>query len=494
MSSQHKNSFLSGSDIPSLEKLPNGIAAYLYGYPLVITGVTEQRSTNSVATPSSGAAPINQFGKQLEFPSVEFAAVVLPSTSTLYNSAFLNLHKEPIILHLPDFGDRFFQMPILDGWTNVNPDSPSTRMESPEGEYVIVGPNDNRDYSGEGRMVIKMATETAWIVGRVFSDGTDKDLAYINEKLYPYLTLTPWSKRNDKDYQPPTDLPFDPFVALFSNPNVSIQEMNAATFFTKLAAMMNYNAPILPQDEKMVARLKEIGFSFDDGVSFEYAKLSEEAQANLEKEVEQAKKYLEVRPIDKEVITTGWSFPTEESLANYGDEYGYRAKIARWALGANPVPDVVYGYAKGDYLHGDNTYSLTFDTLPPVSSKAFWSVTIYNSDGTLVYNEEAEKAGVKYNAIGVPNVQDHTPFLTNDDTSITLHLQSMPPEDRNSPEFQNWLPIPLVEDSLGSKNFIVFLRMYIADLEIQEDGDYVIEKGHYVLKDNWFPGEIKQKS
>ena len=491
MSSQRKNSFLSGSDIPSLEKLPNGIATYLYGYPLVITGVTEQRSTNSVATPSSGAAPINQFGKQLEFPSVEFAAVVLPSTSTLYNSAFLNLKKEPLILHLPDFGNRFFQMPILDGWTNVNPDSPSTRMGSPEGEYVIVGPNDNRDYSGEGRMVIKMATETAWIVGRIFSDGTDKDLAYINEKLYPYLTLTPWSKRNDKNYQPPTDLPFDPFVALFSTPNVVIQEMNAATFFTKLAAMMNYNAPILPQDEKMVARLKAIGFNFDDGVSFDYAKLSEEAKANLDKEVEQAKKYLEVRPLSEEIITTGWSFPTDESLADYGIDYNYRAKIARWALGANPVPDVVYGYAKGEYLHGDNTYSLTFDTLPPVSSKAFWSVTIYNSDGTLVYNEEAEKAGVHYNAIGVPNVQDHTPFLTNDGTSITLRLQSMPPEDRDSPEFQNWLPIPLVPDSLGSKNFIVFLRMYIADLETV-DGHYVIRDGNYVLKGDWFPGEIKQ--
>ncbi len=81
----------------------NGFLAYLYGYPLIMMGVTEQLAINSIPTTTSGAAPLNQFGKQTEFATSEFTSVVLPSTSTLYASAFLNLKNEAMILHLPNF-------------------------------------------------------------------------------------------------------------------------------------------------------------------------------------------------------------------------------------------------------------------------------------------------------------------------------------------------------------------------------------------------------
>lgn len=170
----------------------DGVAAYIYGYPLVIFGITEQLSANTKPSSTSGSAPLNQFGKQTEFPDSIFTAVVLPSTSTLYASAFLNLKKEPIILHLPDFGDRYFVMPLLDGWTNVNPDSPGTRLGSQEGDYVIVGPDYEADPKEfRGMTVLHMDTSSVWIIRRVFTHGTTKDLKYVKKKLYPKLTLTP---------------------------------------------------------------------------------------------------------------------------------------------------------------------------------------------------------------------------------------------------------------------------------------------------------------
>jgi DNA sulfur modification protein DndE len=504
---KENHSFLSEGDKVSMKGLSNGFASYLYGYPLVMMGITENLTQSTLQTPSSGGAPINQLGKQKEFPSTEFSAVVLPSTSTLYVSAFMNLRKEPLILHLPDFGDRFFQMPILDGWSNVNPDSPSTRLGSPEGDYVIVGPNDNRDYSGDGRIVIKMDTDTAWMVGRVFTSATDKDLAYINENLYPNLTLTPWSKRNDANYQPDPNLPFNPYVEKFGSPVVSLENMNAGMFFTKLAAMMNYNAPVLSRDKKMIKKLVQIGFTFNEnGVSFEYGKLSaadalkfknfpkkakqqiQKNKAKLEEEVKQAKAYLGLPPIDNEVVRTGWIFPREVELADFKDNYKYRAKIARWAFGANPVQDVLYGYGRVKSNDGKNKHTITFDTLPPTSPKAFWSVTIYNSDGTLVYNTNAIDEGVEYNAIGIPYVQAHKPYLHNDGKSITLYLQSEAPEE-GTPEFQNWLPTPNQPDSLGSKDYIVFLRIYIPEL-VTVKGKPIVRRGNYVPKHNWFPGSI----
>ena len=155
----------------------DGVAAYIYGYPLVIFGITEQLSINTKPTSTSGSAPLNQFGKQTEFPDSSFTAVVLPSTSTLYASAFLNLTEEPIILHIPDFGDRYFVMPLLDGWTNVNPNSPGTRLGSQEGDYAIVGPDYEGDPKEFGDMtMLHMDTNSVWIIGRVFTHGTEEDL------------------------------------------------------------------------------------------------------------------------------------------------------------------------------------------------------------------------------------------------------------------------------------------------------------------------------
>jgi hypothetical protein len=55
-----------------------------------------------------GRAPINQFAEATTLPNGSYTDVVLPSTSTLYASAFLNLSAEPIILHIPEIKDRFF--------------------------------------------------------------------------------------------------------------------------------------------------------------------------------------------------------------------------------------------------------------------------------------------------------------------------------------------------------------------------------------------------
>ena len=74
----------------------NAFDSYIYGYPLLMFGVTE-RTGITVANPGDrlGAAPLNQFGKEPQLPNYTFTAVVLPSTSTLYASSFLNLQAQP---------------------------------------------------------------------------------------------------------------------------------------------------------------------------------------------------------------------------------------------------------------------------------------------------------------------------------------------------------------------------------------------------------------
>ena len=470
----------SGQNGPKLLKtFSDGVAAYLFGYPLVLMGVTEQTSINAPMSSFTGAAPLNQFGKQTQFPDYTFNTVVLPSTSTLYASAFLNLKTEPIVLHIPDFKDRYFVMAMLDGWTNVNPNSPGKRIGSQSGKYAIVGP----DYVGKlsdfaDMQIIQMDTNTVWIVGRVFTTGTEADLAIVKNELYPRLTLTPWSKRNDPLYQPPHNLPVDPLVDVGLSPVVQLKSMDAAAFFGKLAAMMNYNPLVLPRDKAMQPVLEEIGFQFkpaSDGstsVAFDYSQLSSEKKECLQAATLAGRQFLEEEP-DSDG-PNNWILPTESYLGDYGVHYIERAKIARRAFGANLVQEVVYGYGlkdkHGHELKGEYNYKLRIAPLPPVSG--FWSVTVYASDGTLVNNPTAVKAGVTYSAIGLPPVQGHEGVLDPSGNSMTLFLQSKPPDEKDSYAFRNWIPTPI------SGGFIVFLRMYIP--------------GQPVLDGQWVPQAIER--
>ena len=121
-------------------------SSYIYGYPLLMFGVTGRTATTVPdATTKLGGAPLNQFGKEQRLPDATFKDVVLPSTTTLYASSFINLSAEPMILHIPYMGNRFFLLQMLDGWTNVSTKSPGSRLGSQEGDYALVGP----DFKGQ---------------------------------------------------------------------------------------------------------------------------------------------------------------------------------------------------------------------------------------------------------------------------------------------------------------------------------------------------------
>ena len=78
--------FAQTPDETELQTLPtfvNGLAAYIYGYPLLMFGTTEKVAiTVPDATTTLGGAPLNQFGKETSLPNSSFTDVVLPSTTT----------------------------------------------------------------------------------------------------------------------------------------------------------------------------------------------------------------------------------------------------------------------------------------------------------------------------------------------------------------------------------------------------------------------------
>src|SRR5262245_154933 len=95
-----------------------GTAAYIYGYPASTMELTRPVTTNP-ETPNGNHAPMGQFFNARTYPDASFRDVTASNADTLYSTAWLDLSKEPYVLSLPDEGDRYFLIPMLDAYTNV---------------------------------------------------------------------------------------------------------------------------------------------------------------------------------------------------------------------------------------------------------------------------------------------------------------------------------------------------------------------------------------
>lgn len=91
--------------------------AYIYAFPLVLMDATKVSATNT-EVPVTGKAPINQFDHRRGTLNAQFKTVVTPNVDTVYSQAWLDLGNEPIIYTMPA-ADRFFNVQLLDGWTNT---------------------------------------------------------------------------------------------------------------------------------------------------------------------------------------------------------------------------------------------------------------------------------------------------------------------------------------------------------------------------------------
>ncbi|HOB74812.1 MAG TPA: DUF1254 domain-containing protein [Phycisphaerae bacterium] len=424
---------------PSSEKLSPEEArdlatqAYIYGYPLITMDTTRRVMTNA-AKPEANHAPMGQFVNLREYPKASFRDVTAPNADTLYSAAWLDLSKEPYVLHIPDMGDRYYLMPVLDGWTNVFA-SPGKRTGVKQGDFAITGPG----WTGklpEGVKEFKSPTNMVWIIGRIYSSGTPEDYKTV-WALQDKLALTPLSAWG-KEYQAPEGK-VDPSIDMKTPPREQVNRMDAKAFFSKLAMLMKDNPPA-QADAPMVEKLARLGIvpgrEFDVGkLDPAVAKAMEDGcRAGLEKI------QAEIPRVGKRV--NGWQITM---TGEYGTDYLFRSAIAFAGLGANLAEDACYPTAtvdsEGKPLDASaNRYVWRFaskDDLPPVNG--FWSLTMYNDQFFFVENP-----------LNRYTLSQRDDLKANPDGSIVMYIQKdNPGQDKES----NWLPAP-------DGRFVLMLRMY----------------------------------
>jgi hypothetical protein len=130
-------------------------------------------------------------------------------------------------------------------------------------------------------------------------------------------------------------------------------------------------------------------------------------------------------------VANGWSLNTD-TMGVYGNYYLKRAIVTQLGLGANLPEDAIYPINLADEagkpLDGANKYTLHFEKGDTPPANAFWSVTLYDSEGFQVANPLNRFA-----------VSSWMPFKYNADGSLDLYFQN---ESPGSDKEANWLPAP----------------------------------------------------
>jgi hypothetical protein len=406
--------------------------AYVFGYPLVTVEMTRRVITN-VAGMEATRGPMGQIIKLRQYPDASYRDVTAPNADTLYTTAFFDVGKEPWVLSVPDMKDRYFLLPMLDGWTTVFA-VPGKRTTGTGGQtYAITGPGWSGSLPSDVKE-LKSPTNIVWLIGRIYCTGTPDDYAAVHA-LQDQFKLVPLTFYG-KPYMPPT-LTIDPSIDMKTPVRDQVNRMDAVAYFTLLAQLMKANPPGAA-DAPEVARFAKIGLV--PGKDFDASKLDADfvrriPQAGFDRIMLQTKVNKAVKNVN------GWFYDAETGI--YGTDYLNRALVTAVGLGANRPRDAIYPIsqkdAHGREYDGANKYVIRFDKSQTPQVEGFWSITMYDSHYFFVANP-----------INRYSISPRQNLKSNPDGSVDIYVQKESPgADKES----NWLPAP-------PGKFILMLRMY----------------------------------
>jgi hypothetical protein len=425
-----------------------GVAAYIWGYPMVVSQKSRDAMTKGGDAPvtpevfnKSGKlfAPVNQVANGWGMLGPKFSAVQSANSDTQYSVIWYDVSKEPYILHLPNTKGRFYTFQFADAWTNNFHYASTRTMGAQEQNYAIVAPG----WTGKlpaNVIRIDSPTPTGFIPGRIFV-ASEKDVAAVNV-IQKQVTMTPLSSYGTK-YTPPK-------VKVVTAKKYS----GDLGFFEQLGDTLAYNgAPAA--DAGILGLVKNIGLTVNGG--FDPSALSDAEKKSLAQAAKDGLAMLAAKSASMGRNVNGWQLsPVLDDY--FGTSYLFRAAIGYQAMFVNTPVEAyypgVFKDVKGKALDGSSgKYTITFPKgqTPPVD--AFWSVTMYDTEKRLMVE----------NSLNRYKIGSADKLKVAADGSTTLYIQAdSPGKDKES----NWLPAP-------KAGFYMLMRMYLPKIEVL-NGQYEI--------------------
>ena len=393
--------------------------AYIYGYPLM-----EYERVRALSTNLNTIVNRTSFASPEDLPDPYWGAIGggrRPNVDTLYSIAQLDLGDGPVVLSVPDMGDRYYSFQITDPYTNVVGYIGSRTTGSAAGQYAFTwagGPQ----VDVPGAQTITVADRSILLLGRTLAgDAADQQQAIALMNQY---AISP----------SPGGLP-----VVIPQPPPGIGLLDA------ISAAMELNPPPA-RDAEQLAAMAQIGVG--PGLRVADAGLGPLALLAADLAVKLTAALLptlaEVRQLGAAFQNRGWAIP-DPAIGDYGTDYLLRAGVAEIGLLANTPQEATYAAGLLDAnltpLSGYNTYYLHFAPGQTPPADAFWSVTMYDGEGFLVPNP------LKQYSVSSSRPEE---LVVRPDGSVDVILSPTDPGDPGA----NWLPSPP-----GPSN--PYLRIYV---------------------------------
>lgn len=378
----------------------------LYALPLIEMAGTRGRAFKAGLT-------ANRFRHVRSLTSASTQKVTQPNNDTLYSTAWLDLSAGPVRITLPQAGERYMSLALMDMFTN---NFAVLRGGAPR-QILIVGPR-APDTPG----AIRAPTDWVWALGRILVAGP-ADLPAVHA-IQDGLLVEGAANRIPVS-GPPRDAPWPDLFA-------GVDRLLADT-------------PPPAVDQRWLAGasagLIEGGGGFD--LTRFTSRDGDEIAAGLAEALEIAR-----RGDEAGERRGGWLYP-RPSLGRFGTDYRYRAQIALSGLAALPPEEALYLRALSpdgsSEIDSRRTwrFRLPLAARPPV--EGFWSLTIY----------EVTPSGQAFlidNPLQRYAIGDRTPGLADSGGDIDIQVSAAPPPSTSQ---SYWLPAPT-----SGRPFLLSFRAY----------------------------------
>ena len=171
--------------VPSAEVTPppgyvKAIArtAYIWGWPMTnmlnrYTSITKA-SKPALLGGIVPVAPRGQIAMLHDYLAADQRFIACPNQDVVYGLGYFDLDRQPVVVQVPDFGDRFWVYAAYDQRTDQFGKLGKPYGTKP-GFYLMVGPKWDGKTPDGITGVVQSSTSIANIVPRVFMNDTDED-------------------------------------------------------------------------------------------------------------------------------------------------------------------------------------------------------------------------------------------------------------------------------------------------------------------------------
>src|SRR5215471_9626718 len=173
--------------------------AYFWAWPLVNVYNRRLAFKNTKDFVRAGpvpSAPLNRVGMLTDYIEPEERLVACPNQDVVYGAGSIALDLSPVVVQVPDFGDRFWVYQIVDLRTDSFVQLGKMYGTTP-GFYLLVGPTWQGEVPKGITRVFRSPTNTGFCAPRVFQDDTPQDKKAIQSVL-PYVLFYPLAEFDGK--------------------------------------------------------------------------------------------------------------------------------------------------------------------------------------------------------------------------------------------------------------------------------------------------------